>query len=280
MTSIALALGAALGWGIADFVGGATSRASSALVVLWSSQWVGFAIVLVAAAIVGLDSPTGSDLLFAAAAGGAMTLGLGALYGAMTVGAMSIAAPIAATGVAIPVVVGLASGDDPSGLQAAGLVAAVGGVILCSQDPESRDGGRTKVAAGVGLALLAALGGGLTSTALSEASSAGVLWVLMMQRGVAGAIALTIVLASGSSPRPGRRVLPAIALIGAMDLLATGLFTAATIDGELSLVAVVGSLYPVVTVVLAFAVLGESLARHQLIGAVAALAGVAAIAGG
>ena len=140
MTSIALALGAALGWGIADFVGGATSRASSALVVLWSSQWVGFAIVLVAAAIVGLDSPTGSDLLFAAAAGATMTLGLGALYGAMTVGAMSIAAPIAATGVAIPVAVGLASGDDPSGLQAAGLVAAVGGVILCSQDPESREG--------------------------------------------------------------------------------------------------------------------------------------------
>ena len=113
LTSIALALGAALGWGIADFVGGTTSRASSALVVLWSSQWVGFAIVLVAAAIVGLDSPTGSDLLFAAAAGATMTLGLGALYGAMAVGAMSIAAPIAATGVAIPVAVGLASGDDP-----------------------------------------------------------------------------------------------------------------------------------------------------------------------
>ena len=75
-------------------------------------------------------------------------------------------------------------------------------------------------------------------------------------------------------------MLPAIALIGVVDLLATGLFTAAVADGDLSLVAVVGALYPVVTVVLAFTMLGESLARHQLIGAAAALFGVAAIAGG
>ena len=87
-------------------------------------------------------------------------------------------------------------------------------------------------------------------------------------------------LASGSSPRPGRRLLPAIALIGAMDLLATGLFTAATINGELSLVAVVGSLYPVVTVVLAFAVLGEWLAPPSAGRRGGGAAGVAAIAGG
>lgn len=280
MTSIALALGAALGWGFADFVAGATSRVSSALVVLWTSQWIGFVVALVAAGVVGLDTPARSDLLFAAASGVTLTLGLGALYRAMTLGAMSIAAPIAATGVAIPVVVGLVGGDDPSGLQAVGLVAAIGGVILCSRDPASRTNGHTKLAAGVGVALLAALGGGLTTTALGAASSAGVLWVLLLQRSVVGALALTLVVAGGSSPRPARPVLPAIALIGVVDLLATGLFTAAMAEGELSLVATVGALYPVVTVVLAFAMLGESLARYQLVGAAAALFGVAAIAGG
>lgn len=280
MTSIALALGAALGWGFADFVAGSTSRVSSALVVLGTSQLIGFVIALVAAGVVGLDSPQRSDLLFAAASGVTLTLGLGALYRAMALGAMSIAAPIAATGVAIPVVVGLAGGDDPSTLQAVGLIAALGGVVLCSREPASSTNRRTKLAAGVGLALLAALGGGLTTTALGAASSAGVLWVLLIQRSVVGTIALTLAVATGSSPRPRRSVLPAIALIGAVDLLATALFTAAVVEGELSLVAVVGALYPVVTVMLAFAMLGESLVRHQLIGAAAALFGVAAIAGG
>ena len=137
-----------------------------------------------------------------------------------------------------------------------------------------------RLAAGVGLALLAALGGGITSTSLAEASSSGVLWVLLVQRATVGALALAIVIALRQSPRPPRHAASAIAAIGVIDLLATGLFTAATINGELSLVAVVGSLYPVVTVVLALVVLSERIERHQLIGAFTALFGVALISSG
>ena len=277
MTAVALALGAALGWGIADFTAGITSRRISALVVLWASQWVGFALAVAAAIVVGLREPSGADLLWAVAAGASLALGLGALYRAMAVGAMAIAAPIAATGVALPVAVGLAGGDDPTTLQALGIAAALIGVLLCSHEPRARRAGRGPLAAGIGLALVAAVAGGVTQISLSEASSSGVLWVLLVERATAGALALTAVAAIRGSPRPGREFMPAIVAIGAIDLLATGLFTAAAIEGELSVVAVVGSLYPIVTVVLAFGVLSERIAAHQVVGVLTALVGVAAI---
>ena len=174
----------------------------------------------------------------------------------------------------------MASGDDPSTVQAVGLLATVVGVVLCSRSSEDKRERSGRLAAGVGLALLAALGGGITSTSLAEASSSGVLWVLLVQRATVGALALAIVIALRQSPRPPRHAASAIAAIGVIDLLATGLFTAATINGELSLVAVVGSLYPVVTVVLALVVLSERIERHQLIGAFTALFGVALISSG
>ena len=280
MTAVALALGASLGWGIADFTAGITSRRTSALVVLWSSQWIGLALAALAALAVGLSEPTGVDLLYAAGAGVTLTVALGALYRAMAVGAMAIAAPIAATGVAIPVVVGLAGGDTLSVIQGLGVAAALVGVILCSREPRDKRAAGGPIAAGVGLALVAAIAGGLTQVCLAGASSAGVLWVLLVQRAIVGALALTAVAIAGGSPRPARELLPAIATIGVIDLIATGLFTAATIHGEISVVAVVGSLYPIVTVLLAFAVLSERLALHQTVGVFAALGGVAAISGG
>jgi drug/metabolite transporter (DMT)-like permease len=279
LSAIALALGAALGWGVADFFGGRTSREVAALAVLAISQGVGFAIAVLAALTTGLDDPQGGDLVFAALSGLSLTLGLGALYRAMAIGAMSIAAPIAATGAVIPVFVGLASGDNPSGLQLAGIAAALAGVALCSYTREP--GGRsTALAAGVGLALLAALGGGLTATALSAASSAGVVWVLLVQRATVFAAASALALRLDGTASVPRRLLPVVVAIGLLDLAATGLFTAAAAEGELSLVAVVGSLYPVVTVFLAFAVLSERLLAYQGLGVTAALAGVAAIAAG
>ncbi|HYP47191.1 MAG TPA: EamA family transporter, partial [Thermoleophilaceae bacterium] len=185
----------------------------------------------------------------------------------------------AATGVVIPVFVGLASGDSPSQLQLAGVVAALGGVAVCSytREPGGRSAG---LAAGVGLALLAALGGGLTSTTLAAASSAGVVWVLLVQRATVFAAATALALRLDGTASVPRRLAPVVVTIGVLDLTATGLFTAATAEGELSLVAVVGSLYPVVTVLLAFIALSERLRGYQVLGVVAAFAGVAAIAGG
>jgi len=281
LTAVALALGASLGWGIADFTAGITSRRTPALVVLWTSQWIGLGIAAVAALAVGLGDADSSDLLYAAGAGVTLTVALAALYRAMAVGAMSIAAPVAATGVALPVAVGLAGGDTLSGVQAVGIAGALAGVILCSREPRDKRGARGPIAAGVGLALVAAVAGGLTQLCLAGAGSAGVLWVLLVQRAIVGALALTAAfVVAGDSVRPERSVLPAIVVVGVIDLIATGLFTAATVHGEISVVAVVGSLYPVVTVILAFALLSERLAPHQTLGVFAALGGVAAISGG
>jgi drug/metabolite transporter (DMT)-like permease len=277
---VALALAAAIGWGLADFFGGRTSREVAALVVLAASQGVGFAIAVLAAIVGGLEAPEASDLAFAALSGLTLTLGLATLYRAMAVGAMSVAAPIAGTGAVIPVAVGLAGGDDPSALQLLGIAAALAGVALCSYSQSGDSGRSAGLATGVGLALLAAIGGGLTATALAAASSAGVLWVLLIQRGTVFAIASTLVVGRERSPTLPGDLLPIVFAMGVLDLAATGLFTAATVNGELSLVAVVGALYPVVTVMLAMTLLSERLAVHQAIGVVAAFGGVAAIAGG
>ncbi|HYP49079.1 MAG TPA: hypothetical protein VEQ61_10620, partial [Thermoleophilaceae bacterium] len=87
MSAIALALGAAVGWGVADFFGGKTRRQAAALAVLGTSQGVGFGIAVLAALTTGLGDPEPGDLLFAALSGLALTVGLGALYRAMAVGA-------------------------------------------------------------------------------------------------------------------------------------------------------------------------------------------------
>lgn len=280
MAGILLALGAAVGWGIADFLGGHASRQVAVLAVLCLSQALGFALAAIAALVAGLGEPVGADLLYAAGSGVALTLGLGALYRAMAVGAMAIASPIAATGTVIPIAFGLAAGERPSAVQAAGVVAAVVGVVLCSLQPRRTPVARGWLARGVGLALLGAVGGGLTATALGAASSAGVLWVLLVQRGTVATLAFALVMRTGGPPRVTRAAIRPLVAIGALDVLATGLFTLAATHGPLSLVAVVGALYPVVTITLAYVLLSERLAARQALGAFAALAGVAAIAGG
>ena len=281
MTGIVLALGATLGWGTADFIAGHTSRSIPALVVYQVSQWTGLAVVAAAALIVGLKEPAGDDLAYAAIAGASLVLGLGALYQAMAVGSMAIAAPIAATGVIIPVAVGLASGDDPSTVQAVGLLATVVGVVLCfslaggqgrtKRTTGSRSRPRAPGRSGRGHHLDEPRRGELVRRPVGSSGST-------RDRGRARARHCHC--SAPVSPRPPRHAASAIAAIGVIDLLATGLFTAATINGELSLVAVVGSLYPVVTVVLALVVLSERIERHQLIGAFTALSGVALISSG
>ena len=217
MSSVALALAAAIGWGLADFFGGRTSREVAALVVLAASQGVGFAIVVLTAAVGGLAAPEASDLAFAALSGLTLTLGLATLYRAMAVGAMSIAAPIAGAGAVIPVAVGLAAGDDPSAVQLLGIATALVGVALCSYTQAGDPGRSAGLATGVGLALLAAIGGGLTATLLAAASSAGVLWVLLVQRGTVFAMASALVIGRGGRPTLPHDVVAIILAIGVLN---------------------------------------------------------------
>jgi drug/metabolite transporter (DMT)-like permease len=193
---------------------------------------------------------------------------------------MSVVAPISATAAAVPVLVGLAEGERPSGLQIAGMAAALAGVILASREPVE-EGCPPANRAAIGLALVAAAGFGTFFVGLDRASeSADVSWVIVVSRGCS--LALLVIAAIAVRPTLPRDA-PSLALlgmIGVLDLGANGLYALATQEGLLSVVSVLGSLYPAVTVVLARVVLAERVARVQEVGVALALAGVVAISAG
>jgi drug/metabolite transporter (DMT)-like permease len=279
MIAVALALGAAVAWGAADFLGGLKSRAIATIVVVAFGQATGLVLVAAVVAVRGDDPPAGRFFVYAALAGITGAVGIGALYRGLAVGAMSIVAPITATGAVIPVVVGVGTGERPTGLQGAGLALALGGVVLAARQQGGEDL-RGRIAAGVGLALLAALGIGSFLVALDAASEGGVAWALLVQR----TVCLGLVLAAAALVRPdlsfSRVDLAPMVAIGALDMAANALFAVASTRGLVSVVSVVASLYPVTTVVLARLLLGERIAAAQQLGVVAALAGVVLITGG
>jgi drug/metabolite transporter (DMT)-like permease len=279
MIAVILALGAAVAWGAADFLGGLKSRAIATIVVVAVGAATGLILVAAVVAARGDEPPAARFFVYAALAGVTGAVGIGALYRGLAVGAMSIVAPITATGAVIPVVFGVGTGERPTGLQVAGLALALGGVVLAARQQGGGDV-RGRVAAGVGLALLAALGIGSFLVALDAASEGGVAWALLAQRSVC----LGLVLAAAAVARPNTRVsrvdLAPLVAIGALDMAANALFAVASTRGLVSVVSVVASLYPVTTVVLARLLLGERIAAAQQLGVVAALSGVVLITAG
>jgi drug/metabolite transporter (DMT)-like permease len=275
MRSIALALGASLTWGISDFFGPLKGRTLGALRVLVYVQLGGLIAIALIVAIRG-KGPADPSVLFAIPAAISGTLGFYAYYRGMAVGAMSIVAPIAGISAAIPVVVGIISGDRPSLWQWLGIAAALGGVFLAAREP----GRGSRVAAGVGLALLAAIGFGGYFPPMHAAGNADFWWASLIFR----MTSTSVILGAVAIRRPPLAVapieVPLIALIGVGDMLGNFLFAAASTSGLVSITSVLASLYPIVTVLLARLVLKEGVARSQEVGIVLTLAGVAFISAG
>ncbi len=273
MTPLLLALGASLAWGIADFVGPLISRALGILRVLFWAQ-VGGVLALVLAIAIRGDGPAGWAVLFAICASFGGMLGLFAYYRGMATGAMSVVAPIAGVSAVIPVVFGIATGDNPSPAQIAGIACALLGVGLASVEHHE---GQRRVAAGVGLALLAALGFGFYFPWMHAAGKVDFWWASLVFR----TTALVIVAGAVAARRPSLRLTPRdltiVVAVGIGDTIGNVLFAASSGHGLVSLTAVLASLYPVVTVLLAAAVLRERVAPMQRAGIVLTLAGVALI---
>jgi drug/metabolite transporter (DMT)-like permease len=281
MLAVALGLGSSLFWGLADFGGGLQSRRFPLIAVLLVSQAVGLAGIALIVALSGEPAPPLADLWPAAAGGAGGLLALAAFYRALAIGTMSIVAPISATGSALPVIVGLATGERPGVVQLAGIVAAAVGVVLASREAPHEDAERARAGrASIALALVGALGFGAFFVGMDRSADADVLWALLAAR-IAGNLGLLAFIAVA---RPRLDVppvaLPALAAVGALDLAANALYAWGTTEGLLSVVAVLGSLYPVTTVLLARGVLGERIRRVQEVGVVTALAGVVLIAAG
>ncbi len=178
MSAVVLALAAAALWGTGDFFGGLATRRVNVLIVLFWSQLAGLAGVAIWIVVSGSARP-GSDLLYAAAAGIAGAVGLGCLYRGMAIGAMGIVAPISATSPIVPLAFSVARGDSPAAVQWAGIALALAGIVLVSREPGGIGAG---VAAGVGLALVAALGFGLFVVGLGEAAQESASWAVASAR--------------------------------------------------------------------------------------------------
>ena len=238
------------------------------------------ALLIPFALAVADETPSASAVGWAALAGSAGIIALGAFYRALAIGTMSVVAPISATAAAVPVLVGLAEGERPSTLQVAGMAIALAGVILASREP-IEEGAAPPNRAAIGLALVAAAGFGTFFVGIDKASAtAEVPWVIVVQR--CSSLALLVIAALAVRPTLPRDApsLLMLGMVGVLDLGANGLYALATTKGLLSVVSVLGSLYPAVTVVLARFVLAERIARVQEVGVVLALAGVVAISAG
>lgn len=274
-----LALLASLLWGTADFFGGTAARRLPVPSVVGVSQLVALlGLVPVALAVGALDAPR-SYLLPGVAAGVVGPLALAAFYRALSVGTMGVVAPVAALGVVVPVAAGLAGGEAPSVLQLAGILAAVVGVVLASGPELSGGAGRSLVLAG-----LSAVGFGTVFLLLAQGSDSGsfgaVVMTLLTMRLTTVLLLTALLLASRRRELGVRRGdLPVLVLIGGFDVGANAAFAVASQSDLLSVTAVLASLYPVVTVLLARQVHGERLVGPQLPGVALALIGVVLLAG-
>lgn len=331
MLGIVFALGASLCWGSGDFLGGLSARRASLWAVIIGSQAVGLAGAALLALVTGNGWP-GLHVVWPVLLGGlASVVAISCFYKALSIGSMSILAPISATNALIPFLAGIAAGERPGGLQLAGVALAAAGVLLVAIEP-ARDGeaigvgalpgepaveaaaaaslfrGGPGPASGPGeaaasaaaprasahapaptrraqrratvLALIAAVCMGLVLIGYDATARYDPLWAMLGGRLSSAAIFAAIFVALRPRVKVDRSVLPLIALVGLLDTGANGLFALATTQGYLSIVSVLGSLYPVVTVLLAFSILRERLAPHQIAGAAATLAGVALVAAG
>jgi drug/metabolite transporter (DMT)-like permease len=283
--SALLALLSSCLWGLSDFLGGAAARRLPVSSVLGLSQLTALVLLLPIAVATGAFDAPRSYLVPAAVSGAVGVTALGMFFRALSIGTMGVVAPVAALGVAVPVVVGLARGESPSLWQLAGIVVAVIGVVLASGPELSGQGagGRTAMLLAGG----AAVGFGLVLLLVAQASegdSGSVVMTLLTMR-LTSVTLLTLLLLAvvrqrGWDLHVGRSDAVLIVSIGAFDVAANGLYAFASRSSLVSVASVLASLYPVVTALLAYRVLGERMRRIQAVGVVTSLVGVALLAGG
>jgi drug/metabolite transporter (DMT)-like permease len=276
-----LALCSSVLWGTADFLGGTVSRRIHPVAVVAGAYLPVVGVLLVIAELTGeLDAPRGY-LPWGLSFGVVGLCALAAFYAALASGTMGVVAPVAALGVVVPVGVGILGGERPSALQVSGIVVAVLGVVWASGPDLRGPGGlRHPRARPVLLAVAAGLGFGYTLVALDRGADSSAAMTLLSARMTSLTLSLLVGLLLRSSGGLTVRDLPAVALVGATDTLANGAFALASQDGLASVTAVLGSLYPAVTVLLARAVHAERMTAGQRAGVVATLTGVALIAAG
>ena len=279
--SIILALGAALAYGLSDFLGGLMSRRASAWAVAVLAQATG-AAALVIAAFTWIGAPTGADLVWGAASGIGSGLGTYFLYHGLGTGQMNVVAPLSAVGAAVvPVIAGVGFGERPATLAWVGIVCALPAIWLVSQGGSVQAAAAGRAQSGVRDGLLAGAGFGVLFVGLGRVGEDAGLWPLTLGQAVAAVVLAIGATAAGASVRAmPRRMVAGAGAVGLCAALATLLYQLA-VRGELvSVTAVLASLYPALTVVLAAIFLHERMHRIQAIGLALAAVAVTLVAMG
>lgn len=272
---VVLALLSSALWGSADFLGGLLSRRLRAVAVVAASQALGLlAVTCVAIVTGGFGADTGW-VPWAVLSGITGSLGLVCFYAALASGTMGVVSPIAALGAVVPVIIGLLSGEHPSPLALLGIAVALAGAVAAS-GPELR-GDTGTGARPVVLAAIAGVGFGLALTFIAKGADSDAVMTLWGMRvtSVAGFVVAALAARTVGGLRPAD--LGPLALVGVGDVAANLLYALATQRGYVSVTAVLASLYPVVTVLLARVLLHERLLRIQQVGVAGALVGVALV---
>ena len=287
MFPLGLALLSGLTWGSADFVGGLMARRLPTAAVMVISQGAGLVFTAGLVIAIGEPPPESRFLVYGALGGLVGAIGLASLYKGLAVGRMSIVAPTAALSGVVPVVVGFLQGERPAAVHVVGMAVAGAGVLLAVRAPEPIVEGSVAPVAGrgsargIGYALLAAFFLGLFVTSLDAAGEGDPYWTSLMVRVVSVPLFLLAAVATARGSRlPSRTEVGILAGVGVLDNGANVMFALAAREGLLTLVSVLGSMYPVATVLLARWFLGERLATWQVVGVVVAFLGVALIAVG
>jgi drug/metabolite transporter (DMT)-like permease len=284
--SVVLSLLSSVSWGTSDFFGGILSRRLPPLTVVLVSQLCGGIVVLLLA--LGLAQPLPANAWLPLAGGAVGAFGLLFFYSGLAFGTMSVVAPIAACGAVVPVAFSIVIGQVPRPLVMVGLVAALVGVVMASLGTGVEAAGATnrRPRRAIAAALGAALCFGIFLLCLGRASAASphsAVWLAAAARG--GSVPILLVLSLiRRAPLPGRGVrlrdLGGMAAVGLGDVTANTLFALATSAGSLAVASVLGSLYPIITVLLARLVLNERVGRVQGTGAALALLGVVLVSSG
>jgi drug/metabolite transporter (DMT)-like permease len=274
MTAV-FAIASALLVGGADFIGGFLSRTVSPARVAALAQVIGLALAIPAALVVDHERVTGADAAWSAASGVAVGLGLVVFYTAMTRGMISLVAPVTAvTGAVVPVVYAFGTGERPGTAAVAGILLAVAAIALVSLAPDESP---FRPGAGLGalpLAVAAGLLFGLFYVCLSRVHEDAGMWPVAISRVASAVVVVALALAATRGLAVARRVVPRIALLGALEVGAGVTLLLALQRGPVSVASVLASLYPVTTTFLAALVLQERLRGVQLAGVVLALVAV------